>query len=634
MPNSGKSLKKLKEYETKLEDYPCNIELLYQKGIILNYLGCYSSALKTYNLALEIDPLTPRILYAKGTSLFYLKRYEEALDVYEQVIKINSNYLDIKTKINQVLTKLEIQKLNQQLKIYEDESRINPVDSEIFFNKGSILLKLKKYGEAVKAFDMSLKLNPGDAEVLSGKGDALFYLGRYEEAIKIYSDSLNIKPDYLSVQNMRVSALIKMGNIYLNNRRYLNAVQFYNESLSSGKESVENEILLSLSKSISDLLDPKKYTDLKLFCEVISRIRLEQSKKEVLYDKITSCLSKSIEICTFHKKANEIVGIYDVLLEIDPKNIKILSILADSLDSFKLYDSSIKVYEKAVLLDPNNVCLIVKLGNAYLNNGDYVNAFERYDKSLRLRINNPIGSNSVEYNIYSVLSKAIRNLINSKKYSEIGLVYKGISRIALRETTKDSLAEKISLLLSKPLESCEISKSHNEIRMICDILLEIKLSDIKILRTMGHLLSCLYLYDKALETYGELLALDPCATDVWCFKGDILSELKRYDEALEAYEKALGSNPGNAELLFLKGNALLELGNYFEALNAYEKALEINPDWPELWRRKGNVFSKLGFLDEAQEAYSKLEELHNRQEPRNKEWYDIDNPINRYHLYK
>ncbi|KKH46866.1 tetratricopeptide repeat protein [Methanosarcina sp. 1.H.A.2.2] len=659
MANNGKSLKKLIEYDKMLKKDPHSTGLLYQKGIILNKIGDYKNAIETYDLVLEIDPLTPRILYAKGISLFALERYEESLSAYDQVLKIRPHFSDIQNKRNQVLTILKTQKLNEQLKIYEIESEINPKDSELFYNKGNILSKLKKYEEAIKAYDISLKLNLGDAEVLFEKGNALFNFGKYKEAIKIYSEALNIKPDYFEAKKNITRALIILRTTYLNEGKYEKMFKVYNELLDF-EEELAHYVLLELSGAISNLINLYNYENIIIICEGLPGLRLGEVEKNILINRILSALSKSLMKYETPTRHNGTILVCEALLKIKPND-----------DEIKRKIENSRRYPEF-----HNRINEIKKGTVYLNSGKYKEAFKIYDEALSLEISTPTEKYSIESNIFLALSKSIDNLIDSQNYAGIKIVYKEILGIRLKDAKTNLLINKISSSLSNALRVCDVSKESDKILMICETLmkvypkdkktleiiktslseslniyeaskehdkiirtcgalLKIDSDDIKTLKVLGNSLLHFNFDRKSLDIYEKILALNPTDMEMWCIKGDILSELKMYNEALEAYEKAFDLNSENIKLLYVIGDTLFKIEDYFGALKSYEKALEINPDWSDLWRKKGNVFSKLGFLDEAREAYSKLEELNHREEAgKSQEWYEVDNAINRYHLYR
>lgn len=80
-----------------------NIEVLYfemaNSQLVLKEFG---QALQSLNKALEINAKNVDILFAKAVTLEALERYEEALSYYEKVIKLNSNYSDVLTRIQNI----------------------------------------------------------------------------------------------------------------------------------------------------------------------------------------------------------------------------------------------------------------------------------------------------------------------------------------------------------------------------------------------------------------------------------------------------------------------------------------------------------------------------------------------------
>ena len=87
-------------------------------------------------------------------------------------------------------------------------------------------------------------------------------------------------------------------------------------------------------------------------------------------------------------------------------------------------------------------------------------------------------------------------------------------------------------------------------------------------------------YERALEVYDHLNALDPVDVDAWDSKADILYRLKRYGEAIESYDKVLSFDPENYNAALLKAQALGLAGQSEDALDVYDQLIEAGADNP------------------------------------------------------
>lgn len=61
-------------------------------------------------------------------------------------------------------------KFKEAVKCYSNSLKINPTNSEVWNNKGSVLGELGKLEEAIRCFDEAVKIDPQDISSLYNKG--------------------------------------------------------------------------------------------------------------------------------------------------------------------------------------------------------------------------------------------------------------------------------------------------------------------------------------------------------------------------------------------------------------------------------------------------------------------------------
>ena len=86
-------------------------------------------------------------------------------------------------------------------------------------------------------------------------------------------------------------------------------------------------------------------------------------------------------------------------------------------------------------------------------------------------------------------------------------------------------------------------------------------------------------FDSALNTYDQILAIDPSHLDTLSNLGSILKNLGRCDEAINYYQRVLQVKPEQIETWFNLGNALHIDGKLEAAEVAFRKAIAIKPDF-------------------------------------------------------
>lgn len=115
--------------------------------------------------------------------------------------------------------------------------------------------------------------------------------------------------------------------------------------------------------------------------------------------------------------------------------------------------------------------------------------------------------------------------------------------------------------------------------------------------------------DKAADTWGKVVNIDPSFTEGHYNLGVALSKEGKVEEAIPHFEKSIDLNPYFLDGYFAMGNSYVALGRYEDATKYYLKALEINPDDPEVRQNLGIAYSNVGKTEEAIGELEKAIEL-------------------------
>lgn len=79
--------------------------------------------------------------------------------------------------------------------------------------------------------------------------------------------------------------------------------------------------------------------------------------------------------------------------------------------------------------------------------------------------------------------------------------------------------------------------------------------------------------ENALESFDEVLAIDPMNTEALVKKGAALEKLKRLEDAVQCYDRAIAVDDSMTLAYLYKGGVYNQLERFGEALQCYEKAL-------------------------------------------------------------
>lgn len=77
---------------------------------------------------------------------------------------------------------IEFGKLDEAIQCFDEIIKINPDDSQAWYNKGATLELLEKYREAIECFDQVHRINPNHSRAWVLKGLSLKKLGKRDES--------------------------------------------------------------------------------------------------------------------------------------------------------------------------------------------------------------------------------------------------------------------------------------------------------------------------------------------------------------------------------------------------------------------------------------------------------------------
>lgn len=115
--------------------------------------------------------------------------------------------------------------------------------------------------------------------------------------------------------------------------------------------------------------------------------------------------------------------------------------------------------------------------------------------------------------------------------------------------------------------------------------------------------------EDALESFQNVIKIQPKNAEGWEGRGDALRQLERNQAALAAYDKSLQLRPNDSETWNKKGRALYKQGSPEQALSAQEKAIKIDSSNARAWSDKGIALIGLQRYEDALQAFKKAKKL-------------------------
>ena len=154
--------------------------------------------------------------------LLYFKQFEESLNLAKLAIKLNN------TDEKLWLTLAEAQVAN---KLYQNAlislnkaQKINPKISQIYFAKSDIYLKISQLENAKSALEAGLSIDSDNYTAIFQLGNIFLIEKNYTEAIKFFEKSVKLKPNFWQAINNQGLAYFETNNINLSIKLFEKAI--------------------------------------------------------------------------------------------------------------------------------------------------------------------------------------------------------------------------------------------------------------------------------------------------------------------------------------------------------------------------------------------------------------------------
>ena len=326
-----------------------------------------------------------------------IRKLEEEIKSYEKAIEIDPKDKHAWNDMGYVYD--EIGKHKKAIESYEKAIEIDPKYVTAWYNVGVAYQKIKNYEIAIKSYEKAIEINPKKIGAWFNMGVAYQKIKNHEKAIKSYKKTIEIDPNF-------GEAWYNMGYAYDEIGMYEKAIESYEKAIeidpkyvkawiNMGIDYVEIEkykkAIESYEKAIE--IDPK-YGDARHNIGNAYRKMGKHEKAIESYEKAIELNPKKINAwfnmgiaykkIKKHKKA---IKSYEKAIEINPQKIGAWSNMGYSYDKIGKYEKAIEAYEKAIEIDPKYVYAWVNMGNAYSKIKNYQKAIKSYKKVIEIEPN-------------------------------------------------------------------------------------------------------------------------------------------------------------------------------------------------------------------------------------------------------
>ncbi len=360
---SDKPLKAIKIYNKITGIIGPDWSVLIRVAELNANLGNYDDAASSIKQLLTIDPSNSSLQKLLAEYFQRAKKYDDALKIINDVISLYPDDLDARERKAQIY--LAEDKWKEAADQYDYIIKQHDVPFDIKMRIGASFfeasLKDSTLTPITKNFFRTIEKDTTNWQVK-------MYLGAI--AINERNDSAAIREFSAATKlaSWNVEAWVRLGGLYFDNRKYVDAVKVMDEAIKTFPEDFRVNLILGLS--------------------------LTQS-------------NKNVEAKKYLKKA----------VDLNPKDINALSAYSFTLSQLKENDEAIIYLNKALEISPDDVNLLGTLGLIYDSQKDWPKCDSVYQRALKIDSSNALVNNNYAYS----LSERGIKLDEAKQMSEIAI---------------------------------------------------------------------------------------------------------------------------------------------------------------------------------------------------------------------
>lgn len=257
----------IKEETVIIQANPKNAKAFYKRGVAYNDLMDYSKAIANFSIAITINPTFWEAYSARGDSYTANKDYDKAIEDYTKAMELTPDpekeggYIYKARGLAYALNK-------DQNKAIDDLTNLVGLipSDENYCIRGISYYASKEYDKAILDFTKSLEINPEYAEAYRWRCATYNKTGFFKKAISDCDKAIEVRPGYASYYVGRafvfmgnndtdsaikdllkaieispdVNAYGNLGTIYLRQRRYSKAIEYFNKALGLAPEDAKS----------------------------------------------------------------------------------------------------------------------------------------------------------------------------------------------------------------------------------------------------------------------------------------------------------------------------------------------------------------------------------------------------------
>lgn len=204
--SESKSKMNTQQIEEYLDIQICNLIIDYFITAKQHYnQGNYHDAFVNYSHILRLDPNLSEVLLCRSFTSIHMGDILEAIKDLSKAIFINP--IDYNLYFNRGDFRYKMGNIQGAIEDFNLGIKINPINANGLFMRGQILSELKEYEAAIEDYSKSIVVNPKNPVVYFNRGFIrYYYIKNTQEAIEDFSQAINIEPNYFDAYYWRGAA--------------------------------------------------------------------------------------------------------------------------------------------------------------------------------------------------------------------------------------------------------------------------------------------------------------------------------------------------------------------------------------------------------------------------------------------
>lgn len=491
-----------------------------------------------------------------------------------------SNLSHNKTNISSINTREILEKCTKYLSEKNYQSIINILpeviekdtsNKELRLLAAKAYLGLMKYDEAFNEFNKVLELSPDSMDAGLGISQVYLKTEKFKQAIDVLTGISEQNINNKTILKKLSNVYFQFGNKLARKQDYKSAVSKYNLALQYETDPLIYYALGLCSKNLHDFENAEKNFNLAL--------------NSFYGDKKAECLLHLGEIYEITSQHSKAIDFYNEALESEDKTEMKEYIKGKIFYNKKYFEHAVKHFKNALEKDPSFLKGLWALAELSEQMKNYQEAFENYEKIIKLDKNN------LEASIKSALLsyKTGKKDVSFQKLQDIVLstgsenaeCNRHFARLLLERGKTDDAIKRInkSIQLNNrdPESYLILSNCYQKQKNLKKAFAEsekafsIGPENINIIKHHAKLLMETGTPGEALKLLEESLEAFPKDKEIFIALGEILIKAKDYKKAIENYKKFLKVTPSDPEIILNLGIAFFENSDYVNTLTYLEK---------------------------------------------------------------